>query len=90
MLIYNDGMDAEDFKQYREAQQERRAKRLPVRQQEIENLAPDYDVKQLTPYQYRINGTLDLFPIHQRWHNIKTNKRGHYHSPKQIVKLLAI
>lgn len=70
-------MSSDDFKEYREAQQERRATRLPIRQQEIESLSDEgYNVIKLTDYQYRINGTYDLYPIHNRWHHIKTNKRG--------------
>lgn len=81
-------MDAEDFKEIREAQQKRRAERLVGRQKEIEELAPIYQVKKLTPYQYRINGVLDLYPIHRNYHNIKTNKRGTYKTALGIVKLL--
>jgi hypothetical protein len=70
-------MDAEDFKEMREAQQKRRADRLPVRQAEIEKLTNEgYEVKMLTDYQYRINGEYDLYPIHNRWHHLPTNKRG--------------
>jgi len=79
--------DAEDMKDYREAQQKRRAERLPTRQEEIENLSPDYNVKKLTDYQFRINGILDLYPIHKNFHNIKTNKRGKYKTAIEIVKL---
>lgn len=69
--------DAEDFKAMRDAQQQRRAKRLPIRQQQIEALAQyGYTVKKLTEWQYRINDTYDLYPIHNRWHNLKTGKRG--------------
>lgn len=72
-----DGLDSDDFKQMREAQQERRAERLPIRQAEIEALANEgYAVKKLTEWQYRINDTYDLYPIHNRWHHLKTNKRG--------------
>lgn len=78
--------DGEDMKDYREAQQQRRAERLPIRQAEIEALSGSYNVKKLTDYQYRINGVLDLYPIHNNWHNIKTKKRGKYHSPESIVK----
>lgn len=70
-------MDAEDFKKYREAQQERRAYRLPIRQREIEALAGDgFLVVKKTDYQYRINDTYDLYPIHNRWHHLKSGKRG--------------
>lgn len=37
-----------------------------------------YDVKELTPYQWRINGVLDLYPVSRKWHDIKNNKRGSY------------
>jgi hypothetical protein len=77
--------DSDDMKEYKEAQQKRRAERLPVRQQEIEELTPYYNVAKLTDYQYRINGILDLFPIHRRFHNIKTNKRGNYKTIIQII-----
>lgn len=69
--------DGELFQQMREAQQKRRAERLPIRQQQIERLSNEgYEVKKLTEYQYRINNTYDLYPIHNRWHHLKTNKRG--------------
>lgn len=35
-------------------------------------------VTELTPYQFRINGIIDLYPVHGRFHNIKTGKRGFY------------
>jgi len=79
-------MDAEDFKERREAQQQRRAERLPRRQLEIEMLFPEYQVQKLTPYQFRINGVIDLYPIHRNWHNIKTQKRGVYKTAIEIVK----
>ena len=79
-------MDAEDHRDYREAQQKRRAERLPIRQKEIESLSPRHEVKKLTEYQYRINGILDLYPIHKNFHNIKTNKRGKYNSVEEIIK----
>lgn len=43
-------------------------------------LKKGHKVSQLTPYQFRINGVLDLFPVHCRYRNIKTNKRGFYPS----------
>lgn len=67
----------DDMKEYRDAQQKRRAERLPIRQKQIEALSYiGYTVKKLTDFQYRINDTYDLYPIHNRWHNLKTNKRG--------------
>lgn len=81
-------MDAEDYRERREAQQERRRNRLPERQREIEALAPQHQVEKLTPYQYRIDGVIDLYPIHRRWHWLETNKRGSYRSISEIIKKL--
>ena len=36
------------------------------------------DVRKLTDFQFRVDGRLDLYPIHRRWHDIKTNRRGTY------------
>lgn len=79
--------DGEYFKQYREEQQSRRAERLPIRQQEIEALAElGYRVEKKTDYQYRINDTYDLYPIHNRWHHLKTNKRGGAKNLAEFIK----
>lgn len=43
-----------------------------------------YKVEPLTGYQFRINSRLDVFPTNQRFHNIKTGKRGSYNSGKLI------
>jgi hypothetical protein len=78
-------MDSEDYQNYRERQQQRRAERLPVRQGEIEALGSSFKVVKLTPYQYRINDVLDLYPIHNRYHALKPNKRGGYKSATEFV-----
>lgn len=71
---------------YREAQQARRAARLGPRTEEILALKrAGFSVRELTPYQFRINGRLDLFPIHRRWHDVKTNTRGSYKAAKDIA-----
>ena len=67
----------EYFEGHREAQQERRAKRLPVRTDQILALRREgYSVEAKTPYQFRVDGAFDLYPIHNRWHDLRTNKRG--------------
>lgn len=74
-------------KEYKEEQQVRRQERLPMRQKEIEALsALGYEVKKLTEYQYRINGEYDLFPIHNRFHHLKTNKRGGAKNLAEFIK----
>ena len=80
-------MDGEDMKDYREAQQQRRAIRLPIRTEIINRLISEgYKVEWKTDYQCRINDILDLYPIHHRFHNIKTNKRGGYKHVHLIVE----
>lgn len=41
-------------------------------------LSEKYDVKQLTIWQWRINGVLDVYPKNKRYHDIKRNRRGDY------------
>jgi hypothetical protein len=80
-------MDAEDYKQYREAQKERRRKRLPGRTQEILDLEKQgYKVRKLTDYQYRINEQIDLYPIHRNFHHIGKNKRGTYKNALELIQ----
>lgn len=33
-------------------------------------------IEMLTPYQYRINGVLDLYPTNRKYHHIRFNRRG--------------
>lgn len=64
------------WKGYREEQRERRAKRLPLRTAQIAGLAlRGYRIEKLTPYQFRINGELDVYPIHNCFHILKSGKR---------------
>jgi hypothetical protein len=65
------------FAAHREAQKARRTERLPLRQREILALeSRGYRVEQLTLYHFRINDCLDIYPIHFRYHDIKTGRRG--------------
>ena len=71
------GHESKDWRAYREAQQARRATRLPIRTEAILALREEgFRVEPQTPYQFRINGRLDLYPVHNRWHDTKTNQRG--------------
>jgi hypothetical protein len=71
---------------HREAQQARRAARLPGRTQEILDLKGDgFDVVALSPYQFRVDGRLDLYPIHRRYHDTRLNRRGGYQTAKAIA-----
>ena len=69
----------DQYRELRAAQQLRRAARLPKRTAEILALREQgFKVEQLTEHQFRINDRLDLYPIHNRWHDIKTRQRGSY------------
>jgi hypothetical protein len=69
--------DTESWREYRQEQQARREKRLPVRTAAILALRSEgFVVTKLTEYCFRINGRLDLYPVHNRWHDIQTNQRG--------------
>lgn len=78
------------WKDYRNEQKNRRIKRLPYRTKIILSLKnKGYKVEKKTEYQFRINDFLDIYPIHCRFHNIKTNKRGGF-NPKDIEKLIKL
>jgi hypothetical protein len=34
------------------------------------------EIKELSPFHFRVQGYLDVFPKSLSWHNIKTNSRG--------------
>jgi hypothetical protein len=72
---------------YRDAQQQRRRERLPIRQQEIESLT-GVEVKKLNEYQFRVNGKIDLYPIHHRYHILKSGKRGSY-KPGELQNVIS-
>ena len=70
-------MDDSGWVEYHEEQRQRREKRLPIRTAAILALEQEgFVVQKLTDYCFRINGRLDLFPIHNRWHDIQKNERG--------------
>lgn len=66
----------------KESQRDKRTRLL------LELMHEGYDVVQLTPYQYRVNGTLDIYPTWAKWHDIKTGKRGTFRgtNTKEFVK----
>jgi len=82
--------DSDLWREYRRAQQQRRAERLPKRTDEILALrGKGYDVRQLSDYQFRVDGALDFYPIHRRYHHITTGKRGDYKNPlSTAIRLL--
>jgi len=75
----------EMWKDYRKDQQERRSNRLSKRTNEILSLK-GHIVKQLTPYQFRIDGKVDVYPTHNRYHILATGKRGDYRKIKELYE----
>lgn len=76
----------EMWREHRHDIQERRRTRRDRRTVDILALRDrGFSVRELTPYQFRINDTLDLYPTCNRWHNIKTQKRGSYQTVAMIV-----
>lgn len=75
--------NSEDWRDYRESQKKRRKERLPIRVAEIMSLP--FKVQKLTEYQFRVEDKVDLFPVHRRYHILKTGKRGDY---KNLIKLI--
>lgn len=72
---------------YKEAQQKRRASRLPVFIKEIKCLSINgFEVKRLTRFQYRVGGRIDLYPTHRLFHDISTGERGNYKNALELCK----
>lgn len=80
---------ADDFRAMREHRRRQNEKRRDRNVEWIERFRqdnPDSEVEEITPYQFRIDGFLDIYPTNQKFHNIETGKRGFYHTIAQIVK----
>ncbi len=45
-----------------------------------------YTVERLSPYQWRVNERLDLYPTNRKYHDIIKNERGYYTSTLDICK----
>ena len=78
---------AEYWKAIREQQQQDRAERREEGVAAIARLATlGFRVEAITPYQFRINGSLDVYPTNRRFHCLTDGERGTY----QEVALLVI
>jgi hypothetical protein len=45
----------------------------------LKTLRLDHEVRDLNQgYQYRVDGKLDIYPTHRRWHLLRTGQRGEY------------
>lgn len=46
----------------------------------------EYRVRQISHYQFRINGRIDIFPKSKKYHDIVTNHRGFYEDTDMAEK----
>ena len=69
----------DDFRAMREHRRMVNEKNRERRGKHIEALRfAGYDVKELTPYQFRVEGRLDIYPTNACWHDIETKERGSF------------
>jgi hypothetical protein len=79
--------DTEMWREYKVDQRKRRAERLGPRVKQIMELKLDgYQVEQLTPYQYRINNEVDVYPVHNRYCLLRYRRWGNYRDVKELIK----
>ncbi len=77
----------EMWKEYRGEQRDRRTERVIDRTSQILSLKEEgFDIEQKSAFHVRVNGRLDLWPTHNRFHDIRRNKRGGYGDVIQFVK----
>jgi hypothetical protein len=62
--------------QNEEQRRRRRASRDAFGTEVLPRLRKEHEVRELTPYQFRIDGKLDLYPTGHRWHLLRSGKRG--------------
>jgi len=60
------------------------------RTDDIKDLCKDmeWEFKQLTPYQYRIERVVDVYPTNGRVHVLKTNRRMGYHTAGDLHRIV--
>ena len=66
-----DGM-RQTNKEARQSQNDKRTAHL------MELLKEGWGVMALTPYQFRVQGRLDVYTTWAKWHDIKTGRRGEF------------
>jgi len=70
-----------------ESSRRRKRANLSKGEAELEELvAFDYQIVQLSPYHFRINGRLDVWPSSKRWWDRRTFRKGGYDDLVSFVK----
>lgn len=80
--------ELKDFwKEYKDEQKVRRAERLPIRTEALVSLRSEgFKVVRKTDYHYRVNDRLDIWLIHNRYHDILLNRRGGFKEVASFVR----
>jgi len=77
---------SEIFRAMREHQMEKHSNQRHAAAKEIARLIRQgFSVRMFTPYQFRFNGRLDIFPTRQRFHDLEANRRGSYRELEKFV-----
>lgn len=72
---------------HKELQRARRNKRRPERMAKILALRQEgFSIEVITEYQVRVNRRLDIWLTHNRYHDIKENKRGGFPDVQVFVR----
>lgn len=78
---------AEMWRMYRQDLRARRAKRRTHNTPDVLALRDaGYTVREVSPFHFRVNDTLDLFPTNRRFHWLPTNRRGFYTSAAECCR----
>lgn len=76
----------QEWEEYRCSQKQRRRVRLARRTNEILELKrAGFSVEEKTVYQFRIDGVLDIYPVHYRYHDMISGERGSFKNIKRFV-----
>lgn len=72
--------------EYKRAQANRRADRLAEYREDVLALRRSgYDVREFRPDHFRIDGKLDLYTLHRRFHFLPTDERGGYMKARECA-----
>lgn len=79
--------ETEFWREYKADIKKRREERRGPRIRQIMELKTDgYLVEQLTPYQFRINREVDVYPTNNRYCLLKFQRWGRYRDVKELIK----
>jgi hypothetical protein len=83
------GDEGEFWNAVNEASRKHKGKNLEEQWPILDELVRSGQAKELTHYQYRIDGKFDVYPANKRFHILSTGKRGRYKDLILFLKLNA-